>query len=114
MGWAGLLPLVGVVLVGVVGLLRVYAMRASSLVIDADGVAIRNWPRSVRRVPLSAVDRFDQEARDRGWNQVRRVSAVLLLKDGSELPVRSLGDPEDHHGLAALNNRLNAVRATTP
>jgi hypothetical protein len=105
--------LVGVAVIGLGSFLRVIAQRASSVMIGPDGVAIRNWPRVVRRVPLSAVDRFDERTRESAWNQKRVVSAVLVLKDGKELPVRSLGDPELTRGLPGLNNQLNALRGPT-
>jgi hypothetical protein len=79
--------------------------------ITARDVEIRNFP-FTRRVPLTSVDRFDKEEREGAWSQLRRVSAVLILTDGSEVSIRSLGDPEVTGGLAGLNNRLAELRKT--
>ena len=110
MGWLRLLPFTGILLLGLVWLARLVVMRASSLVIESDGITIRNWPRRARRFPLSAVDRFDETAREGAWEQVRLVAGALILMDGTEVPVRSLGDPEVNRGVTGLNNRLIELR----
>ena len=79
------------------------------MTITAADVEIKNYP-FTRRVPLPSVDRFDKDEREGAWSQLRRVTAVLILTDGTELSVRSLGDPEVTGGLPGLNNRLVELR----
>jgi len=38
------------------------------------------------------------------------VAGALILMDGTEVPVRSLGDPEVNRGVTGLNNRLIELR----
>jgi hypothetical protein len=65
-------------------------------------------------VALALVDRFDKFEREGAWRKVRQVSAVLILKDGTELPVHSLGDPEVNGGLNGLNNLVVTLRPPAP
>ncbi len=108
-GWLRLLPFSSLALAVVIALIRVIRAKLSHVTITSTDVEIRNFP-FTRRVPLPSVDRFDKEGREGVWSQLRRVSAVLILTDGSEVFVRSLGDPEVTGGLTGLNNQLAELR----
>jgi hypothetical protein len=88
----------------------VVAKRFSTLSIDEHGVAVRNFPWHVRRFPLDAVDRFDQVEGERTRSRVRFTQAAILLRDGSRVPVYSVGDPALATGVTMLNNRLAEAR----
>jgi hypothetical protein len=70
--------------------------RLSALELTVEGVAVRNFPGRTRRIPLAAIDRFDE--------------AFLLLTDGSRLKVGRLGEAELGTGVTGLDNRLEHMR----
>ena len=86
------------------------AKRLSALNFTADGVEVRNFPGRTRRIPLAAIDRFDQATREGARARVPFGEALLLLTDGSRLKVRRLGDPDLGTGVTGLNNRLEHMR----
>ena len=44
------------------------------------------------------------------FSGLRPATAVLVLTNGTRVPVRSLGEPEAGYGIEALNQRLTALR----
>lgn len=86
------------------------SVRGSSLRITAAGVEIRNHRQPVRVVPLADVDRFEAPPPVGFLPSARPHTAVLVLRDGSRLAVRSLAAPEAGAGIAALNDRVQALR----
>lgn len=102
-----LLPVAILVVVAIVALVSV---RRSSLRITAAGVEIRNYPQPIHTVPLEQVTRFEVTVPVGNFPSMRPRTAVLVLTDGSRLPVRSLSDPEAGSGIDALNARVDSLR----
>ena len=102
--------LLPVVLIAVVALAAIVFVRRSSLGITGAGVEIRNYPQAPRSIPLAQVDHF--EATPRGGNLafIRPSTAVLVLVDGTRVPVRSISAPDAGYGIEALNRRVEALR----
>ena len=86
------------------------SVRRSSLRITAAGVAIRNYPQPETFVPLAQVERFEVTVPTGNFPSVRPQTGVLILADGSRLPVRSLSEPDAGTGVDALNERLESLR----
>ncbi len=110
-----------VALVVIPGVLVVAAMiaaivsvRASSLRITVAGVEIRNYPQAPRTVPLDDVVRFEPTPPVGNFASIRPRTGVLVVRDGSRLPVRSLSAPGAGAGVDALNARIDALRGTAP
>lgn len=102
-----LLPLV---ILAVAAVLAMVSVRRSTLRITADGVEYRNYPQATRVVPLAQVRRFEEAEAVGNFSGLRPATAVLVLADGSRLPVRSLSDPVAGVGVDALNARVAALR----
>ncbi len=102
-----LLPVLVLVVVAVVALVSV---GRSSLRITTAGVEFRNYPQPPRAIPLAEVARFEDAVATGNLPSVKPHTGVLVLTDGTRLPVRSLRDPEAGIGIAALNARLDALR----
>jgi hypothetical protein len=102
-----LLPLVLVAIVAVWALL---AIRRSTLHIGADGVTFRNYPQPARAFPLDRVACFDEPTRVGFLSSLQPRTCVLVLRDGTRLPVRSTFAPGAGHGVDALNERLAGLR----
>src|SRR6476660_5983082 len=103
-----LLPLV--LLAGAAVLAMESVRRSSTLRITADGVEYRNYPQATRVVPLAQVRRFEENEAVGNFSSLRPATAVLVLTDGSRLPVRSIADPDAGTGVDALNARVAALR----
>jgi hypothetical protein len=98
------------ILIGVVALVsRVFVSR-SSLRITGEGVEVRNYPQAPRLIPLAQVQKFEATPRAGNFKSLRPETAVLLLHDGSRIPVRSLFAPDAGHGVDALNQRVETLR----
>jgi hypothetical protein len=106
-GWLVVFP---IVLVAAAALASFVFVRLSTLRITGDVVEIRNYPQTPKAVPLGEVDRFVPAERVGMFAGLRPATAVLLLTDGSRIPVRSLGEPEAGYGIEALNQRLAQLR----
>lgn len=106
-GWLVVFPLV---LVGGAVLASVVFVRLSTLRLTSTGVEIRNYPQTTRVIPLAEVDRFVPAERFGTFASLRPATAVLILTDGTRVPVRSLGEPEAGYGVEALNSRVAALR----
>lgn len=102
-----LLPLVAL---GVAAVLALVSVRRSTLRITTAGVEYRNYPQATQTVALVMVRRFEEAEAVGNFGSLRPATAVLVLTDGSRLPVRSLSDPEAGVGVAALNARVEALR----
>jgi hypothetical protein len=102
-----LLPLV---VIGIAAVAAVVAVRCSSLVITRAGVEVRNYPQAPKLVPLSQVERFEETARVGNFASLRPATAVLVLTDGSRLPVRSIHARDAGYGVDALNARVAQLR----
>ncbi len=101
------LPLVAL---GIAAVLALVSVRRSTLRITADGVEYRNYPQATQVVPLGRVQRFEDAVAVGNFGSLRPATAVLVLTDGSRLPVRSLSDPDAGVGVDALNARVAALR----
>jgi hypothetical protein len=98
-----------VLLVGA-ALAAAVSVHNSSVRITADGVEIRNSGQPPRVVPLDEVDRFVEPPAIGAFSSLRPRTAVLVLRDGTRLSVRSIVEPEAGYGIDALNARLDALR----
>jgi len=108
MGWLFTLPVVLIVAAGVASFVFV---KLSTLRLTTAGVEYRNYPQTAVTISLDRVDRFVPAERVGAFSFLRPPTAVLLLTDGSRLPVRALHEPEAGYGIDALNNRLAALRS---
>jgi hypothetical protein len=98
------------VLIGAAAVLsRVFVSR-SSLAITTGGVEVRNYPQAPRLIPLPQVKNFEATPRSGNFKRLRPETAVLVLADGSRVPVRTLYAPDAGHGVDALNQRLETLR----
>ena len=102
-----LLPLV---LMGGAALAAFVCVRRSYLRIASNGVEVRNYPQAPRLVPIAQVERFEAAVRGGNFASVRPATAVLVLTDGSRLPVRRIEAPDAGHGVDALNERIAQLR----
>jgi hypothetical protein len=106
----GILVLLPFVLLAVVAIFAVATVRRSSLRITEAAVVYRNYPEPERVVPLADVGSFDEPTRVGFLSSVRPRTVVLVLTDGSRIPVRTAAEPEAGVGVDALNDRLERVR----
>jgi hypothetical protein len=102
-----LLPLV---LIGGAALAAFVCVRRSYLRIASSGVEVRNYPQAPKLVPIARVERFEAAATVGGFASVRPATAVLVLTDGSRLPVRRIEAPDAGWGVDALNARIAELR----
>jgi hypothetical protein len=99
------------VLVAVAAIAAAVFVRRSSLAISADGVEIRNYPQAVKVIPLTQVAQFEATPRDGNLAGIRPATAVLVLVDGSRVPVRSVRAAGAGDGVDALNRRVEVLRS---
>jgi hypothetical protein len=97
-------------LVAVAALAAVVAVRRSTLHITSAGVEVRNYPQAPRLIPLVQVGHFEATPRAGNFARLRPATAVLVLVDGSRLPVRRVTAPDAGHGVDALNRRVETLR----
>ena len=102
-----LLPFILIAVVALVS--RVFVSR-SSLRITGEGVEVHNYPQAPRLIPLAQVKNFEATPRTGNFKSLRPETAVLLLFDGTRIPVRTLFAPDAGHGVDALNRRVEALR----
>ena len=98
------------ILIGGAAILAAISVRRSWLRITSDGVELRNYPQPPRLIPLAQVDRFEATPPAGNLSSIRPKTAVLLLVDGSRIPVRRLDAPEAGYGVDALNARVQSLR----
>jgi len=102
--------LLPVILIGVAWLVSSVFVRRSSLRITGEGVEVHNYPQPPRLIPLAQVGRFEATPRSGNFKSLRPETAVLVLVDGTRVPVRSLFAPDAGHGVDALNQRVETLR----
>jgi hypothetical protein len=93
-----------------VALAAVVVVRRSSLGITSAGVEIRNYPQAPRVVPLAQVGHFEATPRAGNFRSLRPATAVLVLANGTRVPVRTVTAPDAGFGVDALNRRVEALR----
>jgi len=96
--------------IAVVAVAAVVVVRRSSLAITGAGVEIRNYPQAPRLIPLAQIGHFEETPRVGNFAFLRPATAVLVLVDGSRVPVRSITAAGAGRGSEALNRRLEALR----
>jgi len=98
------------VVIGIVAIAAIVSVRCSSLQITGTGVEVRNYPQAPKLVPLSEVERFETTARSGNFASIRPATAVLVLTDGTRLPVRRIEARDAGYGVEALNARVTQLR----
>ena len=104
------LVLLPVVLLGAAAVAALISVRRSSLRITAAGVEIRNYPQPAKLIPLAQVTRFEPPTVVGNFSSLRPRTALLVLTDGSRIPVRSISEPDAGFGIDALNARVESLR----
>jgi hypothetical protein len=99
-----------IVLVVLVAILAFVFVQRSSLHITSAGVEIRNYPQAAKLIPLEQVREFEATPRAGNFKSARPATAVLVLSDGSRLPVRKVTAPDAGIGVEALNRRIESLR----
>ena len=105
-----LVLLMPLVVIGIAALAAIVSVRCSYLRISSAGVEVRNYPQVPKLVPLSQVERFEATARVGNFASLRPATAVLVLTDGSRLPVRRIEARDAGYGVDALNARITQLR----
>ena len=109
---AAVLLILPLVLIGGAALAAFVCVRCSYLRMASGGVEVRNYPQAPRLVPIAQVERFEAAAPVGGFASIRPATAVLILTDGSRLPVRRVEAPDAGYGVEALNARIAQLRPT--
>jgi len=104
------LVLLPAALLAVAAVAALFSVGRSSVRITAEGVEFRNYPQPAQLIPLERIVRFEPPVAVGNFSGLRPRTAVLVLTDGSRLPVRSLSEPEAGDGIDALNARLTHFR----
>jgi hypothetical protein len=109
--WGVLLLLVlPLVLIGAALAAASVSIARSSVRITAEGVTVRNYPQPPTTVPLDRVAGFEPQVATGTMTIVRPHTAVLVLTDGTRIPVRRLSEPEAGRGVDAFNARVRQLR----
>jgi hypothetical protein len=106
----GLVLLLPIAFVAVALVAAVVCVRCSALRITSAGVEVRNYPQAAKLIPLTQVERFEATTPVGNFKSLRPATAVLILTDGSRVPVRTVAAPDAGHGVAALNARVESLR----
>jgi hypothetical protein len=96
--------------IGVAALAAIVCVRCSYLRITSSGVEVRNYPQAPKLVPLPEVERFEATVPVGNFASLRPRTAVLVLTDGSRLPVRRIEARDAGYGVDALNARITQLR----
>ena len=104
------LVLLPVAVLGAVAIAALISVRCSSVRITFAGVEFRNYPQPPKLIPLAQIARFEAPVPVGNFSSARPRTGVLILTDGTRLPVRSLSEPEAGYGIDALNKRLESLR----
>ena len=99
------------ILAGVVAVVAIVFTRLSTLRITNAGVEVRNYPQAPRLIPLDEVAQFEETPKVGNMAFVRPKTAVLVLRDGTRVPVRTVASPDAGIGVDALNKRIASLRA---
>ena len=100
-GWLVVFPLVLIVAAALASFLFV---RLSTLRITNDGVEIRNYPQTPKTIPLAEVDRFVPAERVGMFSGLRPATAVLVLTNGTAVPVVPSANPRPATGSKRSTN----------
>ena len=98
------------VLAGIAAIAAIVCVRRSSLRITSAGVEFRNYPQAPKTVPLDQIERFEATVPVGNFGSLRPATAVLVLTDGSRLPVRRVFADDAGYGVDALNARIAQLR----
>jgi hypothetical protein len=98
------------ILIIAAALAAVVVVRRSSLRITSAGVEIHNYPQAPMLIPLERAAQFEATPRAGNFAGLRPATAVLVLADGSRIPVRKITAPDAGHGVEALNRRMESLR----
>jgi hypothetical protein len=109
-GVAWVLVLLPIAVLAAAAVAALIVKRRSTLRITPGAVEFRNYPQPPRSVPLAHVAAFDEPTRVGFLASLRPGTAVLVLVDGSRVPVRTDFDPDAGYGVDALNARLEWAR----
>jgi hypothetical protein len=101
------------IVIGVVAVVAVVFTRFSYLHISSAGVEFRNYPQPPKLVPLAEIAHFEATPPVGNFSSLRPSTAVLVLTDGSRLPVRKITAADAGSGVDALNARLDSLRRQT-
>jgi len=101
---------VPVALIVAAAIAAVVSVHGSWLRISAAGVEFRNYPQPAKLVPLAQVDRFEATPKVGNFSSVRPRTGVLVLSNGTRIPVRRMAAPDAGVGVDALNARVEALR----
>ncbi len=104
------LVLLPVALLAAAAIAALVSVRRSTVRITPAGVAIRNYPQPATTIPLGDVARFEAPVPFGNFPSTRPKTGVLVLVDGTRLPVRSLTEPDAGYGIEALNARVESLR----
>jgi len=96
--------------IGVAAFAAIVCVRCSYLRMTSAGVEVRNYPQRPKLVPLAQVERFEATVPVGNFASLRPATAVLVLTDGSRLPVRRIEARDAGNGVEALNARLSELR----
>jgi len=88
----------------------VVCVRLSSLRITSAGVEVRNYPQAAKLIPLSEVANFEATTATGNFKSLRPKTSVLILTDGTRVPVRTISEPDAGIGVPALNKRVESLR----
>lgn len=97
--------------VGLAALAATVTVTGSRLELTQAGVLVRNYPQPAVTYPLDRVVRFEPVAATGTMTFVRPRTAVLVLADGTRVPVRRPRADGAGIGVPALNARLEQLRA---
>ena len=101
---------VPVALILAAAIAAVVSVRGSWLRISTVGVEFRNYPQPAKLVPLAQVDRFEATPKAGNFSSLRPRTGVLVLTDGTRMPVRRMAAPDAGVGAEALNVRVDVLR----
>ena len=101
------------ILAGAAVVAAVVCVGLSTLSITSAGVEFRNYPQAPKVIPLDQVVHFEAMTPAGNFKSIRPATGVLVLKDGSRLPVRKIATPDAGRGVDVLNKRVEALRGVT-
>lgn len=105
-----LLILLPFVFVGLALVAALVCVQLSWLRITSAGVEFRNYPQTARHIPLARVGHFEATTATGNFKSIRPATGVLVLVDGSRVPVRKVAAPDAGYGVDALNARVESLR----
>lgn len=98
------------VFVGVALVAAIVCVQLSWLRITSAGVELRNYPQAPKLIPLAQVRHFEATTATGNFKSIRPATGVLVLADGSRVPVRKVAAPDAGYGVDALNARVESLR----